>query len=284
MREYKKLWWTLLGVLIVTFSILGYFGTEVYRVAPPLPNAFVTADGSEITGKEKILDGQSAWQSVGGMQLGSVWGHGAYQAPDWTADWLHRELTQWLELAAQAEYGQSYDQLTARQQEILQFDLKQEYRTNTYSQAEDTVMVSQRRLAAIEHTAAHYNALFGGSPELQEIREHYAMKEVTLPNDERRQRLTEFFFWTAWAAATERPDSTATYTNNWPHEPLIDNVPTAENIVWSIVSVVLLIAGVGGLVWMWSFFRKEDEHPTAPKTDPIASFNLTPSQQALGNL
>lgn len=57
--------------------------------------------------------------------------------------------------------------------------------------------------------------------------------------------MTNFFFWTAWAAATERPDSEATYTNNWPHEPLISNKPTAENIVWSIASVVLLIAGVG---------------------------------------
>ena len=92
------------------------------------------------------------------------------------------------------------------------------------------------------------------------------MKENTLPMRARRARLTEFFFWTAWAAATERPDSAATYTNNWPHEPLIDNKPTAENIIWSIVSVILLIAGVGSLIWAWAFLRKEGEHePQAPE-------------------
>ena len=108
------------------------------------------------------------------------------------------------------------------------------------------------------------------------------MKENTLPNAERRERMTEFFFWTAWAAATERPDSDVTYTNNWPHEPLIDNRPSGENVVWSLISVVLLIAGVGGLVWAWAFLRKEDDEPQAPLKDPLSEAGLTPSQKALG--
>ncbi|HEY9397206.1 MAG TPA: nitric-oxide reductase large subunit, partial [Burkholderiales bacterium] len=87
---YKKLWWLLIAVLAVTFTLLGYLGREVYRQAPPIPNRIVTADGTLISTQDKILDGQTAWQSVGGMQLGSIYGHGAYQAPDWTADWLHR--------------------------------------------------------------------------------------------------------------------------------------------------------------------------------------------------
>ena len=94
--------------------------------------------------------------------------------------------------------------------------------------------------------------------------------------------MTEFFFWTAWAAATERPESDVTYTNNWPHEPLIDNRPSGENVVWSLISVVLLIAGVGGLIWAWAFLRKEDEEPEAPVQDPLTAVGLTPSQKALG--
>jgi len=282
MREYQKLWFTLIGILAVTFSILGYFGSEIYRLAPPIPAAFQTEQGDVYTTEEKILDGQTAWQSTGGMQLGSVWGHGAYQAPDWTADWLHRELVNWLELAAQQEHQTAFVNLTEKQQHSLQYDLKTEYRTNTYNAQSDTVTLSPRRIAAIKQTADYYSALFGGSPELQQTRANYAMKEVTLPSAERRERLTEFFFWTAWAASTERPNGVSTYTNNWPHEPLIDNKPTTENIVWSMVSVVLLIAGIGGLVWGWAFLRKEEAPPTPPKQDPITSFNLTPSQKALG--
>ena len=117
MGQYKKLWFALIGVLAVTFSLLGYLGVEVYRQAPPFPDKYVSASGETLITKDDILKGQSAWQSTGGMELGSVLGHGAYQAPDWTADWLHRELEAWLDITAQADYGKTYadlDKMTAR--------------------------------------------------------------------------------------------------------------------------------------------------------------------------
>ncbi|MGF2688494.1 nitric-oxide reductase large subunit [Marinobacter sp. DUT-3] len=282
MAKYRRLWFLLIAIVGVTFTLLGYFGAEVYRAAPPIPDRVVSANGDTLMTEESILDGQTAWQSVGGMQLGSIWGHGAYQAPDWTADWLHRELETWLEIAAQEEYGQDWHSLSGQEQNALQYDLKTEYRTNTYDDATSTLHLSERRTAAIAETADYYSRLFSNAPELQSTRENYAMKENTLPSAERREQMTEFFFWTAWAAATERPDSDVTYTNNWPHEPLIDNKPSAENVVWSLISVVLLIAGVGGLIWAWAFLRKEDEEPEAPLKDPLSAVGLTPSQKALG--
>jgi len=281
--EYRRLWLILIAVLAITFALLGYFGAEVYRAAPPIPDQVVSESGELLMTEESILDGQTAWQSVGGMQLGSIWGHGAYQAPDWTADWLHRELQNWLDIAAREEFGQDWHSLSGQQQNALQYELKTEYRRNTYDDATGTLHLSARRTAAIAETADYYSRLFSNAPELQATRENYAMKENTLPSAERRQQMTEFFFWTAWAAATERPDSKVTYTNNWPHEPLIDNKPSAENVVWSVISVILLIAGVGGLVWAWSFLRKHDEEdPAAPIRDPLSTFALTPSQKALG--
>ena len=283
MAGYRKLWWILICILAITFGILGYFGKEVYREAPPIPDQFVTPQGKVIATEDSILDGQTAWQSVGGMQLGSIWGHGAYQAPDWTADWLHRELIAWLEIRAQEVFNQPYDSLTGAQQNQLQYELKQEYRTNTYDKDSNRVLLSDRRVQAIEQTADYYSRLFSDDPELRPTRVSYAMKENTLPSAERRAVMTDFFFWTAWAAATERPDADVTYTNNWPHEQLIDNVPSAENIIWSIVSVILLIAGVGGLIWGWAFLRNHDEEdPAAPKEDPLTKIKLTPSQKALG--
>jgi nitric oxide reductase subunit B len=189
----------------------------------------------------------------------------------------------WLNLAAEDQFGTAYDELNEQQQHMLRYDLKKDYRTNTYNTKTNTVSLSSRRMQAIAQTSDYYNALFGGAAELQQTRANYAMKEVTLPSAERRARLNEFFFWTAWAASTERLDGNATYTNNWPHEPLIDNKPTTENIVWSLVSIVLLVAGIGALVWAWAFLRRQDdEEPIVPKTDPILSFNLTPSQKSLG--
>ncbi|MGO2088683.1 MAG: nitric-oxide reductase large subunit [Oceanisphaera sp.] len=283
MANYRRLWTILIVVLTISFAILGYFGREVYRTAPPIPAQVISESGTVLTTQERILDGQTAWQSVGGMQLGSVYGHGAYQAPDWTADWLHRELLAWLELASIKEYGLHFADLNDDQQAVLNHRLKKEYRTNAYNDATGILVISDLRTAAMAKTAEYYHSLFGNDPEYSGSRKSFAMKENTLPSAERRTDLTHFFFWTAWTAGTERTPGAATYTNNWPPEPLIGNKPSAENVVWSLVSIVLLVAGVGGFIWAWAFLRKEDEKsPEAPVKDPLTSFKLTPSQKSLG--
>lgn len=282
MGKYGRLWWTLFGVLFITFGILAWSGVEVYRQVPPIPEKVVVDNDRVLMTKEDILDGQTAWQSTGGMQIGSIWGHGAYQAPDWSADWLHRELLAWLELAARETYGMSFDALEASQQAMLEAQLKTEYRTNTLDPESHVLAITARRAAAIEHTADYYHRLYGDDPALQPTRSNFAMKEGTLPDPRRRDDLTNFFFWTAWAAATERPGTDVTYTNNWPHEPLIDNRPSGANVLWSIGSVILLLAGIAFLVWGWAFMRKEEPDPVAPPTDPLTLGSLTPSQRALG--
>ncbi|NOL49004.1 nitric-oxide reductase large subunit [Pelistega europaea] len=283
MGSYKKLWLWLMGILIVTFSILGYLGVDVYRNAPPVPEAVKVANTGEVLmTKDDILQGQSAWQSTGGMQNGSILGHGSYQAPDWTADWLHRELIAWLDLAAQERFGVSYEQADEEQKAVLEAAAKKEYRTNTIDE-NNVVTVSERRAQAIKLTAERYKGIYGDDPAFDSTRESYAMKVNTLADPARRDKLVNFFFWSTWVASTERPGSHVTYSNNWPHEPIIDNVPSVENIMWSIISVVVLIAGVGLLVWGWAFLSKHDEFEAkAPAVDPITTFKLTPSQKALG--
>jgi nitric oxide reductase subunit B len=94
-RSYRQLWVSLIAVIGLSFLGLGYYGTEIYRKAPPVPKRVVTKDGLVLFTAQDIKDGQNVWQSIGGQQLGSIWGHGAYVAPDWSADWLHREAV-WL--------------------------------------------------------------------------------------------------------------------------------------------------------------------------------------------
>ena len=282
MGQYKKFWYLLVAVLIGAFSILGYYGFEIYREAPPIPKQYVTEKGEPVITHDDILHGQTAWQTTGGMQLGSVWGHGAYQAPDWTADWLHRELTNWLDIVANQEYGKNFASLNDDQQTLLKSRLTKEYRGSKVDES-GTVVLSANRLAAMDKTAQYYISLYGDDPASKVTREHFAMKDNTLPSLEARKDLAKFFFWTAWTASAERPNTHATYTNNWPHEPLINNVPTPENVIWSIASVVFLIAGIGFVVWIWSFKRREDEKdPVVPEVDPLTKLQLTPSQKALG--
>ncbi len=114
MPRTTKHWWVFGSTLLVAFLILGFFGREVYRQAPPIPTKVVTQDGAVLMTRDSILDGQQVWQSTGGQQMGTIWGHGAYQAPDWSADWLHREALALLDVWAEAEGATGFDALAPR--------------------------------------------------------------------------------------------------------------------------------------------------------------------------
>jgi len=276
----RRNWFILAATILAAFTLLGFFGREVYRQKPPIPDRVVAADGTLLMTRDSILDGQQVWQSTGGQQMGSVWGHGAYQAPDWSADWLHREALALLDGWALAEHGTPYDGLDPEAQAGLRERLRRELRTNTYDAATGTLTVSAARALAIRKTAAHYAALYGGDPALGDLREDYAMQDVAVGDPARLAALTDFFFWTSWACATDRPGTNITYTNNWPHEPLIDNRPTGANMLWTMVSVVLLLAGIGAVVWWRAFRREPDDAVPPPAEDPLGRIALTPSMRA----
>ena len=282
MGEYKKYWIAVVAVLIIGFSILGYLGTDVYHQAPPVPTAYVSQDGQVLFTKEDILHGQSAWQSTGGQSVGTVLGHGAYQAPDWTADWLHKEVSVMLDIKSQEAFGVLYDQLGPAEQAAIKEVVKKEYLGSAVRE-DGTVVLSPERITAMNLTGRYFVELYGDNPDLTLTRDHFAMKDNTLPELQDRIDMARFFFWTTWMASTQRPGTDATYTNNWPHEPLLDHNPTPESIAWSVVSVIILLCGIGVVVWLWAFGKKDDEHALVPPTeDPISKITLTPSQRALG--
>jgi nitric oxide reductase subunit B len=130
--HYRKLLLGLAAVMVFSFAVLAYFGRDIYRQAPPIPRQVVTTDGSVLFTARDIKDGQNVWQSLGGQEVGSLWGHGAYYVgPDWSADWLHREATWLLNHWAQERYTRPYALLDEAEQVLLRVGLKQELRTNT---------------------------------------------------------------------------------------------------------------------------------------------------------
>ena len=282
METTRKLWILLGLVIFSTLMVLGFFGRELYRQLPPIPQQVVTTEGRVLMTRDDILKGQQSWQSVGGQQVGSIWGHGAYQAPDWSADWLHREAVALRDILSTTFRAMPFDQLSKFEQAGILDRVKTQMRTNTYNAETGQIVLTPERARAVEETAAHYLTLFGKDKSQAGLRESYALHENALPDLGRRQALTNFFFWTSWAASTQRPGGTATYTNNWPHEPLVDNHPTAANLVWSLVSITLLLAGVGAMVWYTVFRNREEALPTPPATDPLDAFALTPSMKAVG--
>lgn len=276
----RKLWRWLAVVFVLSFAVLGWIGREIYLTAPPIPQSVVAEDGSVLFGPGQVMQGQEAWLSAGGQQLGSVWGHGSYVAPDWSADWLHREAEMLRDVLARKQYGQPFARLPADAQALIGQRVKTALRTNRYDAARGTITVSAERAAVIRALSAHYRGLFGDDPRLQGEREQDAMVRSTLKDPADLQALPAFFFWSAWAAATDRPgQSGVSYTSNWPHEPLVDNTPTPGNGIWSMVSVVLLIGGIALMIAFHSA-RGEADDPLPPSTDPLFDMRPTPSMRA----
>src|SRR5262249_60475729 len=104
--------------------------------------------------------GQNVWQALGGMEVGSIWGHGSYVAPDWTADWLHRESTFVLNDWAQAEFYKPYEQLNVEDQAKLRGRLEKIYRHNGYDAATNTITIEPVRARAFESSLAHFSDVF----------------------------------------------------------------------------------------------------------------------------
>ncbi len=280
--EYRKLWLWLFGVMAVSFAVLGYFGRDVYMKAPPIPERVVVDGGKVLFTGQDIRDGQNVWQSIGGQEVGTVWGHGAYVAPDWSADWLHREASWLLDSWAMRGYNAVYGSLDDGPQALLKSKLKAELRTNTYQSGTGNLVVSPDRAAAIAAVGAHYTALFGGDPALAGLRNAYALRAKSVEDPDRLRKLGAFFFWASWACATNRPGTDITYTHNWPPEALIDNVPTGSLVIWSVISFVLLLAGVGALAWYFAAQdrRPEEERQVYPERDPLLALSPTPSMKA----
>src|SRR5215472_3216594 len=219
--QYKKLWIAMGLVMLISFTVLGTVGYKAINSGPPIPGKVISTDGRVLFTGETIRNGQNVWQSTGGQEVGTIWGHGAYVAPDWSADYLHRQsiivLNRWARQAGAANYYA----LNPEQKAAYEARLTALTRRNTYDAATDSITLDDDRAAAFDELAAYYADIYGKG------RNEYAIPAGALTDGTKQHELATFFFWTAWAAGTNRPGQSVSYTQNWPHEPLIATNPPA---------------------------------------------------------
>ena len=150
-----RLWLIFAAAMIVMFGALLYFGAQIYQSKPPIPAVVQTTSGGVIYTRADIERGQNVWQSMGGMEQGSIWGHGGYVAPDWSADWLHREALAVLDIWAREEgAGDGYASLSSEQQAALRGRLETHLRHNSYDAATATITLDAARAKVSRADAA----------------------------------------------------------------------------------------------------------------------------------
>src|SRR5438270_6693772 len=268
---YKKLWIAFGLVILISFAVLGGVGYKAINNGPPIPAKVVTTDGTLLFTGETIRDGQNVWQSTGGQEIGTIWGHGAYVAPDWSADYLHRQSEIVLNRWASVQGFSDYRSMSAESRAALQGRLTELTRRNTYDAARDIIVIDGDRAAAFEELARYYADVYGNG------RDAYAIPAGALSDPVKQRQMATFFWWTAWAASTNRLGQDVTYTQNWPHEELVGNRPTGGTAVRDVGSCVLLLAGIGGMVWYFASQDRGHSPGAMPRRDPLLGLQPTAS-------
>ncbi|HOB75688.1 MAG TPA: cbb3-type cytochrome c oxidase subunit I [Phycisphaerae bacterium] len=266
--------WAQVAILtfLIGFTTLGYLAYSMYQDHPPIPQRVVAPDGRVVFAHDDVMAGQHLFQKYGLMQLGSIFGHGAYLGPDFTAQYLQfagREM-----LAFHQEQGRSEPEAQAA--------VREEFKRNAYDPKTRVLSFTAAQTHAFERMVDFYRDWFG------EPAKQTGLNRPHISDPDEIRRLTSFFAWAAWAASAARPGASYSYTNNWPPEPLAANEPTPDALLWSCLSLIALLGGVGIVLFAFGRYNvlgwhhAADERPGALiRFRPPEQVKLTPSQRAM---
>jgi len=264
------------------FTVLGILAYVITTQHPPIPARVQDAAGTMLFTGEDVMAGQQLFQRLGLMQFGTIFGHGAYLGPDFTAQYLHQAA-----LAATDYYTRGFGGSATRARGGLSAAeaaarVKDEFTRNTFDPATNTLTYSPGQVYAFAQLENFYSQWFG-TPAMQQ-----GLRRPTLSNLADIHRITAYFSWAAWTTATRRPHAGYSYTNNWPPEPLVGNYPTPEAFFWSAASLVALLGGIGAILLLvgrfhllgWHRYEEETPLPTVRFRAP-EEVGLSPAQRAI---
>jgi nitric oxide reductase subunit B len=252
-------------VFIFGFFILGLLAYWTYTEHPPIPEKVTDPSGNVLFTGEDINNGQQVFLRNGLMQYGSVLGHGAYLGPDYTTDYLRRSAI----IVSEYYGGEGSDQsgkLTV-----------EDFKTNRYDPAAKTLVFSQPQAVAFAELNRYYGDYFS------EKTTKYGLRPEAITDSDQLKQLTAYFAWTAWTAAAKRPGQDYSYTNNWPPEKLVDNYPTADAMMWSVLSLITLLGGIGLLLaafGRWNFLGWHGREKIVLTFYRPGDVALTPAQRS----
>lgn len=240
----KKLRWAAFLSFIVAMAVLLGGGYLAMDRVPPYPGKVVGPDGKVLFQKSDILAGQDVYQKYGLMDHGSVWGHGSQRGMEFSAVTLHLIGVAVRNVIAKNDYGKPFDQLDDMQKDIVTVKAAREIKTNRYDPATDTLTLTEAQVAGLESAYTFWEKTFG------EGERGHGFLPNTVKTKQERVEIARFFFWTAWVASTKRPDSDYTYTNNWPADRSVGNVPSPEVYIWSLAGVLALLLVLGLFIFL----------------------------------
>jgi nitric oxide reductase subunit B len=275
-------WWRHAAILVAIagFSVLSVVTVQTYRNAPPIPGSVRDSSGAVVFTGQDVLRGQEVFLQYALMEHGTLWGHGAYLGPDYSARYLHRTTEIARDVAAKARHGKPFAALDPEPSAGIAEAVRAELKANRYDPATDTLTFTAGEAASFTEQKAEWGAYFGGDTAAPGLPPHY------IDDRAKTDALTAYFAWAAWAATADRPGEDYSYTNNWPYEPAAGNTPTTATYVWSALSLVTLLGGLGTVllaIGRFDFLGWGGEKSAGHAHDSrLLNWKVTPSQRAAG--
>lgn len=243
-------------ICIITFTVLLSAGAAIWKNAPPIPVTVVSPTQEVILTASEIQTGQETYLARGGQHIGSIWGHGSYLAPDWTADFLHRWglATAGILHNGNPKFSQAdLEALSAPERASLQARVQEQFKSNRYNSQTQELSLTTSQAQGIKQIFQDYRQLLAHGSRVHSIPDGW------FKNDTQIHNVTAFFAWTAWAASANRLNAPFSYTANFPHDDLIGNQPPAQFVIWSIVSVIVLIAAIALFLFVYLTSEETEE-------------------------
>jgi nitric oxide reductase subunit B len=243
-------WW-LRGIGIV--MVLGFAGliaitTLAYRQAPPIPGKVVDDHGATLFTGDDIGNGQAVFLRYGLMANGSIWGHGSYLGPDYSAEALHRMGEDTAGALARERHQQPLGALTPSQQAAIHAETAVELKANRYDTASDTLGLTAAQSAAFRQQIGYWTDYF------HDPAKNGGLKADLITDPVELSQFTAFVTWAAWASVTARPGHDYSYTNNFPYDPSVGNTPTPDALLWSALSLIVFLAGTATVLLAFGKF------------------------------
>lgn len=243
-------WWrhTVILTMVVGFTILIWLSVRTYQDAPPIPQRVVGTSGDTVFTAEDVLAGQSVFLKYGLMDNGTIWGHGAYLGPDFSAAYLHTLAVDAGEMIAKQKFGRSLAALSPTEQSAVDGEAKQSLKQNRYDPQSQLLRYTEPETFSYERQIKKWAAYFSDPGHNGGLPAKY------ISDDQEIKQLTAFFAWTAWASVANRPGKSYSYTNNFPYDPMAGNSPTGDALLWSALSLIALLAGIAAVLFAFGKF------------------------------
>jgi nitric oxide reductase subunit B len=243
-------WWVRSVFIVMAIGFAGLLAITAlaYRNAPPIPARVVDANGASVFTGDDISNGQAVFLRYGLMDNGTIWGHGAYLGPDYSAEALHRIGEYTAAALAQEQFGKSIADLTPAQTAALRAQVAVTLKTNRYDTDSGTLQLTAPEAAAYRQQIDHWTRYF------HDPVKNGGLKPDLITDPIELRQLTAFITWAAWASVANRPGVDYSYTNNFPYDADVGNVPVAGALLWSALSLVVLLGGVGAVLLAFGKF------------------------------